>query len=517
MWGLTDGDTNQPPTTAGLKLDAIAYVLDQARQFTKPCVINLSLGSFNAEMDGNHVDCLAVDRLLRNNSTGRQIVYGAGNEADLNFHAAATVPAGPTDVLRLPFTIEKKDSKPRNLEVVYSGTNLEARLTSPRSGSLGVIDWVSHNGTSNSNSPNGSGTGSLVTVSNVTNRIKIAITPPTGGKNKRGTWTLELRSTGAATPIDAFCLFGSSHDDKSPSFQEHTTTHTTLTSDATGRQSISVGACKVGGALSKFSGRGPTMNTPPRTKPDLAAPGEDITSAAIEKERNCERCCCACCLDFYVDLDGTSMAAPHVAGVIALMLHRNPTLAHDEIKRLLIANAAAKPTDSTPDQDLGWGAGRLDAKKTVLDAVPLVNPPVARAIEALDEPLAALHAKVLATERGPELQRLYDRFWTEVWSLVQKNRRVATVWHRCRGPVWVRLALLAAHTPNATIPTEIEGLRLQESLLRFAAALQQYGSAALRHELRALAPLFARIHDGMTLLQVIDAIGARDAMHARTA
>ena len=103
------------------------------------------------------------------------------------------------------------------------------------------------------------------------------------------------------TPIDALLPFGSSHDDKSPKFESHTTSRSTLLREATGFENIAVGSYKVGGKLSGFSARGPTLSASPRRpKPDLAAPGENIASAAIAKERTCERCCCNCCLDFYV-------------------------------------------------------------------------------------------------------------------------------------------------------------------------------------------------------------------------
>ncbi len=510
LWGLTEGDKNRPPTPNSVVIDAVRWILNEARKAAKPCVINMSFGTFSEQMDGSAAVSEAIDRLLRRNSVGRQVVIGAGNDADAGFHAAATVPAGPTATLDLKFGIDKKDKKERVAVVLYTGTNLRARVTSPVGGSDGEIDFIDSTfEEAHSPTANGSDAGAVASLLVEEDRIILTITPATDGSNKRGTWTLQLQDMGStATAIDALLLFGSSHDEKSPKFESHTTSRSTLTREATGFESISVGAHKIGGKLSDFSARGPTLSASPRPKPDLAAPGENIASAAIAKERNCERCCCNCCLDFYVTKDGTSMAAPHVAGVVALMLHKNPSLTRIQIRDLLTANTNPKG-DSSADQDLGWGSGRLDAKK-VVDQVTQVNAPVPRVIEAeVEDPFAALHEWVLATDRGPHYQRLFDRYAQEVWSLIQNNRRVATIWHRCYGPIWVRLALRAAHAPGLIVPAEVEELPLQEGARRFAAALTRYGSPELRRDLLALAPDIGRIKGGVSLSELIDDLGNR--------
>jgi subtilisin family serine protease len=509
MWGLSTGDGNTPPTTPNsVMIDAIRYIFNEARLQNKAAVVNLSMGAFTEQMNGTSSDCLSVDTLLTGNSQGRAVVFSAGNDGDLGFHAAATVPAGPAATLRLDFRLRANDTKARYLAVLYTGSNLQAQITSPVAGAAGQIAWVSSGAAAGtSGTANGAGASSMVTLSNTANRIGISITPPTGGNNMPGTWSIELRDSGAtATPVNALCLYGSSHDAKSPNFLNQVTTRSTLDADGTGHECIAVGSCREGGGLSSFSGRGPTLEAVPRTKPELAAPGEQIASAGLARDRTgCKSCCCDCCQDFYVDKSGTSMSAPHVTGVIALMLHKNPNLTHVEVKALLTAHTTAKPGDSTPDDDVGWGAGRLNAK-AVVDAVAQVNAPVARA--ALEvQPLAELHAKVLATPRGPQLQALFERYGAEVWNLIQRNRRVATVWHRCRGPVWVRLALRAAHAPQARLPMQVDGLPLRDGLHRFAKALVRYGSPALQQDVRRLEPDLACIEDGMNLVQIIEALG----------
>ena len=51
-------------------------------------------------------------------------------------------------------------------------------------------------------------------------------------------------------------------------------------------------------------------------------------------------------------------------------------------------------------------------------------------------PLAQLQNRLLATTRGPMLAGLFEKYGAEVWNLIQTNRRVATIWHRCKGPIW---------------------------------------------------------------------------------
>ena len=142
LWGMTEGDSNVPPTVNPLAIDAVRWVMNEARLAGKPVVINMSFGAFSEEMDGNSSISSAIDLLLIHNSRGRAVVIAAGNDADAGFHAAATVPAGPTATLNLKFELQKKDKKERTAVVLYSGSNLQARVTSPVGGTDGEIDWI---------------------------------------------------------------------------------------------------------------------------------------------------------------------------------------------------------------------------------------------------------------------------------------------------------------------------------------------------------------------------------------
>lgn len=521
LWGLTDGDRGEkqdppanpplpPPSTTNLSLDAMRYIMNEAKKLGKPAVINCSFGIFSEFMDGNSLQCARFDQLLQNNSTGRAIVFAAGNDADANFHANPTIPASGQPVFTLKFQIHPDDKKTRTLAIVYNGSNLEAQVISPDGGASGTVAWVTLNNQGSSTTANGAN--SNVTVDNAANKIGISLAPPANGTNHAGTWKIEIRNTNTTpTPIDAFCLKGSSHDAKSPRFLNNTTVRTTLCEQASCREVITVGSYPVGGALSKFSGRGPTLNNPPRAKPEICAPGENISSAGIPGDRDC-KCCCDCCEDFYVTKQGTSMAAPHITGLVALMLHRNPNLTHTEIKTILQARAGAKPAGSSADEDLGWGSGKADALNTVINGVTQVNPPVAVAMVAPEMASAAtpgLLERFRATPFGEQYFQLAHQFFQEVLHLVNTNKRVATAWHRVKGPMWVRLAIKSFYNPALPIPQRVGGMGLLESANQFLQRLREFASADLLQGLQGIEPHLSGIEEGMSLSDMMLWMGNR--------
>lgn len=96
--------------------------------------------------------------------------------------------------------------------------------------------------------------------------------------------------------------------------------------------------------IADFSSRGPTGCDVPadqKIKPEVVAPGVDVYSSIPEG-------------GYQDGWDGTSMAGPHVAGVVALMRQANPNLDVDEIKQILMDTARDEGT-AGEDNDYGWG------------------------------------------------------------------------------------------------------------------------------------------------------------------
>jgi subtilisin family serine protease len=97
-------------------------------------------------------------------------------------------------------------------------------------------------------------------------------------------------------------------------------------------------------------------------RPDIAAPGQYITAALAAKSDLANDSRLASRRDpsnSYITIQGTSMAAPFVSGVIALMLQREPKLDPTEIKRRLRATARRDGITGRVWHQ-GFGYGRID-------------------------------------------------------------------------------------------------------------------------------------------------------------
>jgi serine protease AprX len=141
---------------------------------------------------------------------------------------------------------------------------------------------------------------------------------------------------------------------------------------------ITVGATNISDGIAGFSGRGPVtwQNASPwfdypwpsdmgLLDPDVSAPGVNVTSLRYNNNSG-----------YVGGWNGTSMATPHVAGLIALMLSKNPMLTPAELDSIIETTSVDL---GTPGKDNAYGAGRIDACGAI-NAVPAPANPYLRMI-----------------------------------------------------------------------------------------------------------------------------------------
>jgi subtilisin family serine protease len=134
----------------------------------------------------------------------------------------------------------------------------------------------------------------------------------------------------------------------------------TIVTPGSAAAALTVGAVDARGLIADFSSRGGSL----RAKPDVVAPGVGIISSLPDAR--------------YAEFGGTSMAAAHVVGVVALLWSADPALIGDIDRTVKLITATARPTrapagcavgGSQPNSAYGYGVvDALAAVRRALDA-----------------------------------------------------------------------------------------------------------------------------------------------------
>ncbi|RLO08905.1 hypothetical protein DYB28_007932, partial [Aphanomyces astaci] len=148
-------------------------------------------------------------------------------------------------------------------------------------------------------------------------------------------------------------------------------------------QVIAVGHTDSNDVLSIDSSLGPSVMDYKLVKPDISAPGVDIRSAVNTSD------------DGFLRPSGSSMAAPHVSGAIALYLSANKGASYDQVYKALTENVDTD-TLTPPNKTCGgipntqypnnlFGHGRLNIFKAVAASIPgLTHPPSSKSVQVLN-------------------------------------------------------------------------------------------------------------------------------------
>ncbi len=332
-------------------LESIRYILDKAGD--RPCVVNFSLGTNGGPHDGSNLVEQGIDAIL-SEKPNRAAVIAASNSFADGIHASGTVPED--GFFDLHWDIRSTDLTFNELEVWYkAGDQFRLELILPSGDSIGSVDL----GTSGSLQNEQGITQIFVShrrgdPNNGDNVISVFHEPRSGAPT--GRWTMRLHGVRV---VDGSFHAWIERDDFGPSqfAPPHDNSHT-LGSISCGQKTIVVGsydAHKPSTPLSWFSSSGPTRDG--RQKPEISAPGHDVWAAHSRTG------------DGEVQKSGTSMAAPAVAGVVALMLAeakaKGLSLSIDQIRDILTKTARKNPPDPIEFWQPRYGNGRVDASAAV--------------------------------------------------------------------------------------------------------------------------------------------------------
>lgn len=376
--------------------DAVKYIIGYAESVKKPCVINISMGNHIGPHDGTSMFDVMMDETL---GRGKLLVGAAGNEGAKNFHLSKTFNkagerpvktfvslSGYTGVVDVwgeqgtKYAVEMHVFDELSEEVVFTDTvkveNVDAEvysITLPEG--CGMEGYVR---ISTEESPLNGKPHAYVYV-NLTKKernfaLGMSIVPL--GKGTVHAWA----DAYSASLVSNF-ITGYTNGNSKYSVGEI---------GGTGNSTISVGAyvssntyqlegssneTPVGtilGGLASFSSKGPRADG--AVKPDITAPGSFIcssVSSAYDNKLIGKTVTYNGKKYYFGYMEGTSMSAPYVTGVLATWLQAYPRLNPELVKEILKETSTRDEyTGELPEEGSNsWGQGKIDAWAGIKKAI----------------------------------------------------------------------------------------------------------------------------------------------------
>lgn len=361
-----NGDGSKPGTDNAYTL-ALLYIKYLAKQHNRPVVINISLGTNAGAHDGTSLLEVACDRISDNGTLpGLVIVKSAGNERNKKSHAELLILDDTSNYLSWKSigNNHKKDT----IEFWFKSCNLmQFRLINPqnepsiwilpckvaqfyqfKTGDSCQFSYVRY-----------------PKINENSSKFTIVITSDTDSVIEKGDWKVEIQSISTEDPnniINAWIQYANWNqvNDREIQFID-SSDKITLTIPGTAKSIISVASvssCEPFN-ITSYSSFGPTRDG--RCQPILAAPGENVMAAIANSSNQFSPC------------NGTSMAAPHITGIVALLLSKisnncmlnihNPNYSAHEIQKWL--RSQTRSNDEKWRNDIGYGV--LDVQKLITE------------------------------------------------------------------------------------------------------------------------------------------------------
>jgi subtilisin family serine protease len=264
-------------------------------------------------------------------------------------------------------------------------------------------------------------------------------------------------------------------------------------------------------------------------KPTIAAPGSGV---AAPRSQNDPKSNSSCCDQKVIDKSGTSMAAPHVAGLVALMLEKNGTLNFEQIRGHLQRTTRIDgiPAGEVPpvfDALLNiraghiWGAGKVNAAQALAEIFEVAfsgggggggggDGGGSDHYHELSEDAWGYTPHTIfsrlgewRTRIGPRpglmlMASLVSEHFDEVLRLINHNRKVGTVWRRGGGPLLARHLLFSHQNPVTPLPAAIDGCNVCGLIRNVIPILKRFGGPKLKRDIDRYAS-FAHEWPGATV------------------
>lgn len=362
---------------SGDVLQGIAFVHAVARRTGKPYAINLSLGGQQGGHDGYSLLERALSTYSGPGKPGQILVASAGNEGQSPIHAGGWLQEDyplQVEFMTPTSTLQTVSSAQVVIEFwIPQDSAVRLSLRSPDGGS--VASFAFHDPPKSPQElPNAwvalaYGQQSLPTPSQ---HLAITISQRESRPFPAGVWSFRLE--GRAVRWDAWISEAQIPGGGTARWQTYQSADMLIGIPASADAVISVGSFNtrsgwqdqagdvqqrgfIPGQLSTFSSPGPTRDG--RPKPELVAPGLFIVAPVSQFAKPAPSSQVG--EGLYQISQGTSQAAPHVTGGMALLLQAQPKLDTQQVRHILMKSSVTDEfTGGAATYQKGWGFGKLD-------------------------------------------------------------------------------------------------------------------------------------------------------------